>query len=310
MESLPLYKNIIEMAESLGFADISFAKVTKLEEECTFLEKYIASGYNADMSYLERNLDKRKDPSLLVEGARTIICLLASYKNYFEFPEGVPKIASYALGEDYHEVLKAKMRVIGELIKEHDPGSVYRAFTDSAPVFERAWAARAGLGFIGKNTMLISPGAGTRTFIGVIITTAEFEFPLRVPVGSCGNCRRCIDACPTEALSVPYLLDARKCISYQTIESKRMKKDEKYVADYKGYIFGCDICIDACPWSKKGSITLMEEFLPQRETIVMSREKWLGMMPSEFKASFESSPLMRAGLEKIKDNILYNGTAD
>lgn len=307
MDEQEIHNQIESLALQMGFSAYSSAPAQELTEDRDFFEKYLHEGMNADMEYLKRNIDKRFNPSLLLEGAKTILCFLASYKTDFEFPRGAPLIASYALGHDYHRVIKDKLHTIANLLKVHFPEMKYRAFTDSAPILERRWAQKAGLGFIGKNTMLINKNIGTKTFIGIIIADIELPYGREFIGNYCGSCRRCIEACPSGALLDEYLLDANKCISYHTIESKRLSDDNDSKPDFSGYVFGCDICINACPWTRRGDKTSIIDFYPDAIKNFETPERWLELEETAFGQIFADSPLQRAGLKKIKDNILNNG---
>jgi epoxyqueuosine reductase len=241
-----------------------------------------------------------------------MIVLLSSYKH--DLPEGNTgiRIASYAHGLDYHRILKRRMHSLASVLIRHDHNVRYRVFTDSAPLFERSLAHKAGLGFIGKNSFLISPIHGLHTFLSVIITDMELYYGGNDPVitNKCGECRRCIDACPTGAIAAPFRIDARRCISYNTIENRACKGEHGNIISKSSYIFGCDICMDACPWSRKGETTSIREFMPLetgkgRYLPLISRDEWNSMDREEFDDLFKGTALERAGLEKIKSNIGY-----
>lgn len=297
-----------KLSNKEGFVDYGAAKYEKLEDETHNLRNYVNLGYHADMQYLVKNISLREDPSLLLEGVKSILCFLAPYKPSLIQSESLPKIASYAYGTDYHKVVRDKLYNICNILKESIPDVKYRVFCDSAPLLERAWAARAGLGFIGKSTFLISKRYGLHTIIGVVLLDREVSYGEKGK-DSCGTCTRCIDACPSGALVSPRMLDARRCISYQTIESPKMKLEEDYQVDKRNWIFGCDICLNACPWASKGEHTTWDSFKPlkhgQDERLIteISNEEWISMDEESFSKWFSDSPLMRAGLNKIKDNI-------
>lgn len=299
-----------KLSKDEGFVDYGAARIEKLENETYNLKKYINLGYHADMQYLVKNISLREDPSLLLEGVKSILCFLAPYKPSLIQSESLPKIASYAYGTDYHKVVRDKLYYICNILKESIPNIKYRVFCDSAPLFERAWAVRAGLGFIGKNTFLISKKYGLHTIIGLVLLDREVVYGDKDKgKDSCGTCTRCIDACPSGALVSPRMLDARRCISYQTIESPKMKLEEDYQVDKRNWIFGCDICLNACPWASKGEHTTWDIFKPlklyneERFITEISNEEWISMDEEYFSKWFSDSPLMRAGLNKIKDNI-------
>lgn len=307
MDINELHIVVNELAISLGFSAYAATPAVSLNEEMVRFREYLNNRYNADMSYLERNCDMRENPDLLMKGSKSILCFLVSYKNEQSQNPDVPQIASYAFGKDYHKVIKDRLYVIAEKIKEYYPDINYRVFTDSAPVLEKAWAVKAGLGFIGKNTMLINKKTGIKTFIGLILTDLVVKYSWNTEKPGCGTCTKCLEACPTGALTKEYVLDSRKCISYQTIESKRAPGRETYKVGFNNYIFGCDICIDACPWNSKGEYTSITDFFPDFVKINRNRIDWDSMQESEFLEQYKESALLRAGLLKIKENLNHDG---
>lgn len=307
MDIEKLHNILNQTSSELGFSDYSATPLTPLQTEMTRFKDYLLLNFNADMSYLEKNCEIRENPERLLNGAKSVMCFLANYKTDFKQNYILPQIASYAYGADYHKVIRDKLYLLVDKMKEFYPENKFRVFTDSAPILEKEWASRAGLGFIGKNTMLISKRYGVKTFIGVILTDLVVKYSSRIEKTSCGSCNKCIDACPTGALVREYVIDARKCISYQTIESKREIGTEPFRIDFNNYIFGCDICIDACPWSAKGGYTTITEFFPDVRKMNNTQEDWSSMSQSEFLEQYNGSPLARAGLKKINDNILCNG---
>jgi epoxyqueuosine reductase len=297
-------------AEELGFVACGFVRARKMTETLTPLKEYIARGYNAEMGYLERNIEARIDPSLLLPGVKTLMVFLAPYRQRESQPEGLPKIATYAWGLDYHIVIKNKLYEIVRRIRNIVPELKARVFTDSAPILERLWAKEAGLGFIGKNGFLISREHGLHNLIGIILVDIEMDYSLSLNIkGGCGTCRRCLDACPSGAIVEPFVVDSRKCISYQTIESKKKFCDEEYRIDRKGYIFGCDICMDVCPWVNRAKYSEWGEFAPLfsektgKKIVEFSKEEWLALSEEYFAELFKNSPLKRVSLSKIKDNL-------
>ena len=308
MNGEELYEAISALSLKAGFVDFGAAPVEKLTVDRLNLEEYLSEGHNAGMEYMAKNMSLREDPRLLLEGAKSILCFLAPYKPLVPQEQSLPQIASYAYGKDYHRVIKDKLYGITQEIKKLIPDAKSRVFTDSAPVFERAWAARAGLGFIGKNTFLISRNYGLHTLIGIIILDQEIKYGGAIKPG-CGKCTKCLDSCPTGAISRPFRVDARKCISYQTIESKSEYAQEEFRIDLNNSIFGCDICMRACPWSNKGEPGLWQEFMPpildkySKRLTELTAEDWNGMDEDTFNFYFSDSPLSRAGLKKIKSGL-------
>jgi epoxyqueuosine reductase len=303
-----LHNFIAETAKESGFLAYGAIPVKKFSEDLIFLNNSIKAGYNASMGYLSRNTEFRENPAQLLEGAESILVFLAPYKPSIKQSQSKPKIASYAYGLDYHHVIKARLHHVAEKIKEHIPGLKYRVFTDSAPIFERAAAKEAGLGFIGRNTFLISREHGLHTFIGIIITNAGVYYNNDVVKSGCGTCRRCIEICPSGALVKEYTLDSNRCISYRTIEDKQLYLNRDDIVDRAGWIFGCDLCLEICPWSKIGMATDWEEFIPlntsgEKSIIDFSKEDWSALEEEEFNCIFKNSPISRAGYIKVLDNL-------
>lgn len=305
METDP--KNLNRLIKSLaleqGFCACGVTQADFLEEDAQVLEKWVAEGRHGQMGYMARNREKRADARLLVEGAKSIVCLAHSY--YTRESEEVSKrtgIAKYALGEDYHTVLKNKMHVLCAALKEAAGDFSYRAFTDSAPVPERRLAQRAGLGWIGKSSMFISPDAGSYLFLSEIVTDLDIAPDTPFEQNKCGSCRRCRMACPTGAIDGSGTIDARKCLSYATIE---LKEDipEELARKLGGRIYGCDTCMDVCPWNKYAALTKEPCFQPSEYLSRMTREDWTKMDPETFGREFARSPMQRAGLDKIKSNV-------
>jgi epoxyqueuosine reductase len=310
MNSEELHTLISRWSEELGF--LAYGSTSYRTMEMERFDEYLSKGYNAGMDYLVRNREIRRDPALLLPGLASVLCFLAPYKQALSRKDGAPLIASYALGKDYHSVIKEKLRVILKLICEAVPGAEGRVFTDSAPILEREWAASAGLGFIGKNNFLISKKHGLHTLIGIILLNVQVHYTTAKVKEGCGSCERCLKSCPTEALCAPRMLNSSKCISYQTIESKKRYFQEEEKIGRSGWIFGCDICLEACPWAEKGGHGEWVEFMPVEHPLLpggimqAGSEEWLGMEKETFLEVFKDSPLRRAGFEKIKDNLEAN----
>ena len=301
---MELSKWIIAEAENLGFDACGIARATLLEEESAHVEQWLESDCEGEMGYLTRNKEKRYDPRLLVEGTKSIVTLLYNYypKQNIGGSDQF-KIAKYAYGTDYHEVLKRKMHQLLERIQTQT-GKLegVRVFVDSAPVLDRAWAVRCGLGFIGKNTTLIHPKKGSFFFIGHLFLPIELEETGRSMANRCGRCTKCLDACPTGALEAPFRIDARKCISYLTIEYKGSFAgiDPK---TFNGWMYGCDICQDVCPYNRFALPNREPEFQPSERLIAMHDEDWESLSKENFDALFKHSAIQRAGYEGLKRNI-------
>ena len=297
---------IIAEAERMGFDACGIAHATALEEESLHVEQWLDEGHEGEMSYLNRNKEKRYDPRLLVEGTKSIVTVLYNY--FPKQPSGDGqhfKIAKYAYGADYHDVLKRKLRLLLEHI-ETQTGKLEgtRIFVDSAPVLDRAWAVRCGLGFIGKNTTLILPKKGSFFFIGHLFLPIALTETGRPMTNRCGRCTKCIDACPTGALEAPFHIDARKCISYLTIEYKGSltSHDPKR---FNGWMYGCDTCQDVCPYNRFALPNIEPEFQPSEQLLAMREEDWKNLSKTDFEALFKHSAVQRAGYEGLKRNIEF-----
>lgn len=289
----------------LGFLSIGFAKAEFMEEEARHLEQWLYQNHQGSMSYMENHFDKRVDPTKLVPGAKTVISLLYNYYTpEKQHDENAPKISMYAYGRDYHKVLKKKLKYLLSYIDE----SIYtvhgRAFIDSAPILERDWAKRAGLGWTGKHTLLLNPKMGSYFFLAELLIDLEIdEAPQEVMKDYCGTCTKCIDACPTDAISPNgYILDASKCISYLTIE---LKEDipSAFSDQLENWMFGCDICQEVCPWNRFSKKHEEADFLPKSSLLEKSSEDWEALGQGEFDQLFMGSPVKRAGFDKLKQNI-------
>ena len=295
---------IVAEAEQMGFDACGIANATLLEEESAHVEQWLEDEREGEMGYLTRNKEKRYDPRLLVEGTKSIVTVLYNYYPKQTIGDGEKfKIAKYAYGADYHDVLKRKMRQLLERI-ETQTGKMegVRVFVDSAPVLDRAWAVRCGLGFIGKNTTLIHPKKGSFFFIGHLFLPIELTETGQPMTNHCGRCTKCLDACPTHALEAPFSIDARKCISYLTIEYKGSLTgmDPEH---FKGWMYGCDICQDVCPYNRFALPNLEPEFQPSERLLAMREADWRNLSKTDFEALFKHSAMQRAGYEGLKRNI-------
>lgn len=304
MPNVTAYTRLIrEEAIRLGFSHVGFSKAEFLEDEAPRLEQWLSQNKHGKMSYMERWFDKRLDPRLLVDGARSVISVLLNYFPEEKQPEHAPKISRYAYGRDYHYVIKDKLKALMAFIRANIGEVNGRAFVDSAPVLDRAWAKRSGLGWIGKNSNLIHPRAGSWFFIAELITDLELEAdaPLK---DYCGTCTRCIEACPTDAIVEPYVVDGSKCISYFTIEVKEAIPDS-FKGKFGDWAFGCDICQEVCPWNRFASPHREPDFTPDTEMLGYSTGEWLELTEEVFAEKFRESPLMRPGLEHLKRNVKF-----
>jgi epoxyqueuosine reductase len=291
-------------ARELGLLDCVILPVEFLAEEKQAFQTWLDKGMHGEMAYMARNMEKRLNPSFLFENAKTIIVVL---QNYFpsetQKDTSAPVLSKYAYGTDYHFVLKDKLKKLLNFIQNEIVQCNGRQFVDSAPVLERAWAKRAGLGWIGKNSNIISVEHGSFFFIGELILDVEIAFDEPKPVSDhCGKCTRCIDACPTKAIVADKVIDARLCISYQTIELKG-NLDEKLKGQFENRVFGCDICQDVCPWNLKSEKNNESGFVPNPRLLGLSKEEWLQMEKPVFDELFKNSAVQRAGFTGLKRNL-------
>lgn len=291
-------------AKRLGFQAVGFSKAERLNEEAERLEAWLNRGYQGEMSYLERHFDKRVDPTLLVPGTKSVVTLLYNYYTPIkQLDEAAPKISQYAYSEDYHAVIKRKLKELSQSIRD-EIGDVHgRVFVDSAPVLERSWAERAGLGWIGKHSLILNRERGSYAFIAVMMLDIDIE-PTTSVKDYCGTCTRCIDACPTDAIVDNKLVDGSKCISYFTIELKDQIPTE-VKGQFEGWMFGCDICQDVCPWNRFAQPHQEPAFEPKQKLLDMTRQEWLELSEDMFEELFEGSPVQRTGYEGLKRNIRF-----
>ncbi len=296
---------IKKITTEAGFSFCGISKAEKLDEEALLLEKWLNQNRHGQMMYMENHFDMRVDPTKLVPGAKSVISLMY---NYFTIPKqnenNTYKISTYAYGDDYHEVIKNKLKDLLTLIQLKAGDFHARVFVDSAPVLEKAWAKKSGIGWQGKNTNLIHPKAGSFFFLAEIISDLEliYDSPIK---DHCGTCTACIDACPTDALHDPYFIDATKCISYLTIELKDQLLPELFNGKMENYIFGCDICQDVCPWNRFSSPHSEQKFNPSAEFLDMHKKEWIELKEETFKGLFKNSAIKRTKFSGLKRNIKF-----
>jgi len=296
---------IKQEAALLGFASCGIAPAETLHEEVSHLENWLQKGYHAGMDYMQKHRDLRANPELLVEQAKSVIVFLYNYyPSGMMDPESSYLISYYAYGRDYHEVIREKLNILVEKLKEQVPGISIRGFVDSAPVLERAWATRAGLGWIGKNSMLISKRNGSYFFISELITDIELAYDQPMGGNYCGDCSRCMDACPTRAITDLRVVDANKCISYLTIENKG-DIPETFKGKYEKWIFGCDICQQVCPWNRFSTPHSEPAFIPSQSLSELGKEDWEKMETDQFRSIFSKSAVKRAKFAGLKRNIEF-----
>jgi len=293
------------LAAELGFDACGIAAAEPLAREKTYLDNWLAKGYHAGMEYMKKHADKRHDPAQLVENARSVIVFLYNY-----FPDPNIKwtsdyhISCYAYGADYHDIIRDKLNSIIEKLKLKIPAIAIRGFVDSAPVLERAWATRAGLGWIGKNSMLISKSKGSYFFIAEIITDLAMEYDIPMGGNYCGDCSRCMDACPTQAITDLRVVDANLCISYHTIENKG-DINPSLEGKFANRIFGCDICQQVCPWNHFSTPHQEPAFIPENEVLELTNQQFEEMDSEQFKRLFSKSALKRTKFGGLKRNIEF-----
>lgn len=291
------------LARQCGFDFCGIAKAQKLDEEAVKLENWLNKGYHGAMKYMENHFDMRVDPRLLVPGAKSIITVLKNYYPTAPQKTDGPKISKYAFGEDYHLVIRKQLEQLLSDIREQLDASIQgRGFVDSAPVLERAWAIRAGLGWVGKNGNLITKQQGSFFFIATLITDLALEPDDPFSMDYCGTCRKCIDACPTEAILPNKTVDGSRCISYYTIEWK----GEEFPVDmpsYKDWLFGCDVCQDVCPWNRFSTPHEEQGFVPLEMIVNFRQSEWEQLTEEMFKKIFKHSPLKRSKFKGILRNL-------
>jgi epoxyqueuosine reductase len=295
-------QNIKQKALDLGFMSCGFSKVEFLEKEAVYLENWLNHSYHGKMSYMANHFDKRLNPALLVDNAKTVISVLLNYypeQDLFENKE--LKISKYAYGTDYHFVLKDKLKDLLKYIIDEVGDVNARVFTDSAPVMDKAWAERAGLGWQGKNGMLISKQKGSFFFVGEIILDVELDYD-QPTTNHCGSCTKCIDACPTDAITEANIIDGSKCISYLTIELKDEVLPNEFKNKMEGWIYGCDICQDVCPWNRFSKPHQTEAFRPHPD---LSETEWSELTEELFRELFKNSPVKRTKYAGLKRNIKF-----
>ena len=291
-------------ATKLGFSFCGIAKADFLEEEAPRLEEWLHRGYQGKMNYLENYFDKRLDPRLLVEGAKSVISLGYNYFPQQDLAQGDSfKIAKYAYGEDYHHVVKDKLKELLQIIQTEVGEVSGRAFVDSAPVLERSWAQRAGNGWIGKNSLLLNKQMGSFFFLAELIVDLQLEYDSLVK-DYCGTCTACMDACPTEAIPEPYVVDGSKCISYFTIELKEAIPAE-VEGKFENWVFGCDICQDVCPWNRFSAPNVEKKFQPNDELKTFTKKEWREITEEVFQKVFSKSAVKRTKLPGLKRNIEF-----
>ena len=298
------YTNLIkEEAKRLGFMSCGISKAEFLEEEAPRLEDWLNKNRNGEMRYMENHFDKRLDPTLLVPGAKSVVSMLLNYYPEETQREDSYKISKYAYGRDYHFVIKDKLKDLLAFIRENIGEVDGRAFVDSAPVLDKVWAAKSGLGWIGKHSNLLTKQVGSFYFIAELIIDLELEYDTPV-TDHCGSCTACIDACPTQAIVEPYKVDGSKCISYFTIELKD-ELPNSFKNTFDDWMFGCDVCQDVCPWNRFSKPHNEPLFNPNPEILSYTKENWQELTQEVFSEIFRKSAVKRTKFEGLKRNIEF-----
>ena len=299
------YSQLIKQkAEKFGFQSCGISKAEFLEEEAPRLETWLNKGYHGEMQYMENHFDKRLNPTLLVDGAKSVISLSYNYFPKVKIDEiNNFKISKYAYGEDYHEVIKDILKEMVAELQEEIGEFGFRVFVDSAPVLEKAWARKSGLGWVGKNANLITKKHGSFYFLAEIICDLELDYDLAV-TDHCGSCRACIDACPTQAIVSDRIVDGSKCISYATIELKNEIPDY-FNGKMDDWMFGCDVCQDVCPWNRFSAPTLQEKFAPNFQKLNFRKNEWKELTQELFSEIFKKSAVKRTKFSGLMRNISF-----
>ncbi|MBL8202833.1 MAG: tRNA epoxyqueuosine(34) reductase QueG [Blastocatellia bacterium] len=294
-------EDIKQKARDLGFPKIGIVPATALTEEGARLQEWLAQNFHGTMHYLARDPEKRSDPRLLLPSAKSIICVALNYYRPEKQPE-TAKISRYAWGDDYHDVLQEKLKSLRAWMLEQVPDIEAKICVDTAPIMDKAWAVRAGLGWLGKHTNVITREFGSWVFLGEILVSVELEYDSFIEKDHCGKCTACIDACPTQAIVAPYKLDATRCISYGTIELRSEELPEAMREKLEGWVFGCDICQDVCPWSRFSKPTEETRFAPRPGIIEINLQNLLTMSQEEFSTRFRGSAIKRAKVSGLRRN--------
>lgn len=306
MDKLQLLSSFIKKtASALGFNHCGIAKAQPLDDDARRLEQWLQKGFHAGMKYMENHFELRIDPQKLVSNAKSVITLMENYYPAQQQEPGTPRISKYAYGKDYHEVIKEKLNHFLLLLKTEAGEVNGRGFVDSAPVLERTWAQRSGLGWVGKNGNLINKQTGSFFFIATLITDLSLHYDDPFAKDFCGTCTKCIDACPTGAILPGNVIDSNRCISYYTIELKEMMIPESMKGRFDNWMFGCDTCQDVCPWNRFSKPHATKDFEPLPEILNLKTKDWEQLTEESFRKIFRNSPLKRARYEGIQRNLRF-----
>ncbi len=299
-----LSEKIKQKAQAIGFHKIGIVRAEALPEEETHLGEWLENNYHGEMLWIEREPEKRADPTLLFPEAKSIIVVALNYFTAHEHEENAStgKVSRYAWGDDYHDVLKEKLRELLIFIKSIDAAAEGKICVDTAPIMDKAWAARAGLGWIGKHSNLITKEYGSWVFIGEILLNLELVFDTEIVSDHCGTCTACLDACPTNAIAAPYTVDSQKCLSYTTIELRAPTFPEETIKDLNGWLYGCDICQDVCPWNRFEKPTDEKRFEPREGNVTADLDEILSLTPEKYAEKFRRSAMKRTKLVGLQRN--------
>lgn len=295
---------IRKKALDVGFHKVGIVPAEALAAENAKLKEWLANGFHGEMMWMEREPEKRSDPRRLLPGARSVIVVALNYYTDHKHAGGsdTGKISRYAWGEDYHDVVREKLNELLDWIRSESPSVVAKICVDTAPMMDKAWAVRAGLGWLGKHTNLITTEMGSWVFIGEILVDLELEYDRETVEDHCGTCTACLDACPTGAIVAPYVVDSRKCISYATIELRDDKLPEDVAANLEGWFYGCDICQDVCPWNRFETASEESRFEPRNGETSMALNEVLSLTPESYATRFRRTAIKRAKLPGLKRN--------
>jgi epoxyqueuosine reductase len=301
-----LTKKIREKALEIGFHKIGIVRAEPLVHERSHLEKWLERGFHGEMRWMEREPEKRTDPRVLFPGAKSVIVVALNYftPHQHEDSEEKGKVSRYAWGDDYHDVMKEKLRELLFFIKQEVPDSEGKICVDTSPIMDKAWAVRAGLGWLGKHSNVISKDIGSWFFIGEVLLNLELEYDTEKIEDHCGTCTACLDACPTDAIVAPYVVDSKRCISYATIELRSPELPEQIVENLDGWLYGCDICQDVCPWNRFEKPTEETRFEPRTDNVSPDLNNIIDMEHEEYVVKFRRSAMKRAKLSGLKRNAV------
>ncbi len=295
---------IKQKALEIGFDKVGIVPIEILTQESEYLAQWLQKGFHADMKWMEREPEKRTDPNLIFPEAKSLIAVALNYytPNQHELDETKGKVSRYAWGDDYHDVMQKKLRELLDWIKSEIPDADGKLCCDIQPIMDKAWAVRGGLGWIGKHTNLITKDYGSWVFLGELLLNLELDYDIFVEPDHCGNCTACIDACPTNAIVAPYIVDSKRCLSYATIELRAPKLPNDIVNDLEGWLYGCDICQDVCPWNRFQIETEEIRFAPRENNVSPDLHEVLSLTHDEYAEKFRGSAMKRTKLSGLQRN--------